>query len=779
MKKSSLILFILRLLLYLSVIVLIFIHPGISVSFDRVGIMQWIVIIPLMAIIAYQTLYSINNNKRYLPVLVLLILLSLIAAGFNPGALSPFAAGLISFVFTTMLFRRSHLPLGANWTKITAIEPFFLAWVCLRLLSLSRSGEEIAGQSMALTQFILVWTAAVFLIHSAVIYLCLNPASRVKAWKEGLAFASGTLAVLFITLVILPPDFVKNSVIENLVPERIPQRINQSSDNGIPNRGSGRRTLPGGSGGRGELRGISEHNWPGSGGSPDDNRQYMVMVVAADREPVYMGDAFRGQLDPVKGFLLSPAEPMNDLAQHRFFVTWSNNEYELDMDRRPQEVFSLSTLRQKFLPYRPVVIDPVILSENTGPLRYIHQVVSNTHYGDPLSVVRTPTRHFFDYEIRALSHYLEINLNENDKIEFEKYLNNTLDNWKQNKNSFIQNDRYMNEIYYGLDELHEQTNEYMEKIIALLTGFSVYQYNINQDDDYSIYALKDFLLNNKEGDCVEFSNTLALLGRLAGIPSRVVTGYLAAEGLQTQAHLRGLSVLRSRIPVLQQYPFENLYMVTNIHRHSWTQFFIPDYGWLDFESTAFAIPPASAGDFNNWDVIIPMLDENRTFSQVRKFPWRAAARTLIILIIAAVICAYVMRYGRELILYLGSKKGGRAGARSLYLLLLARLAADGQPVKPASKTAHEYSELFKNFTAVQRKPESEIRTQTNNIEDCFKSFADIYSEIRWKNFTNQSELNEKFKLLQKEYFNILKTTKRKGLRRWFIRILSLRGLAYL
>jgi len=656
MKKSSVILFVLRLILYYSVIALIIIHPGISVSFDRIGIMQWIVIVPLMAAIAFQSLFSINSYKRFLLVLILLMLLSITTAGFDSGALSPFTAGIISFIFTYMLFNRDNLPLLAKISKITVLEPFFLTWVCLTILSLSRSNEEIAGQSMALTQFILVWTVLVFLIHNAIIYLCLNPESRVKVWKEGILFASGAAVLFIIIVAVLPPNFVKNSVIENLLPERIPQRINQSSDKGIPYRNDGRRTLPSGGGNRGELRGISEHDWGSGGGRGEDSRQYMVMIVASEREPVYMGDTFKGQLDPVYGFQLTPQEPMNELSQQRLFITWTNNDYEPDLQRSRQEVFSLSTLRQKYLPYRPVVIDPVILSEGTGPLRYIHQVAANTHDGDPLMLVHTPGRNISEREKNTLARYLDINLNAINRIEFEKYLNEAIKNWNNNKILIIENDDYLNYIFSQNN--NTGGNEHIEKIIAILASFMNYQYNINDNDDHSIDRLKDFLFNSKEGDCVEFSNTLALLGRLAGVPSRVVTGYIAAEGLQTPAHLRGISNLRSRLPVLQQFPFENLFLVTNIHRHSWTQFYIPDYGWLDFESTAFAIPPAGSGDFNNWDVVIPVIDDNRTFSQVKKFPWQAVARALIAILIIAVICAYILRYGRELILYLGSRNGG-------------------------------------------------------------------------------------------------------------------------
>jgi len=717
MKKSSIVLLGLRLFFYFSVIVLIYIHPGISVAFDRIGIILWLVIIPLVAVIIwfYPKLYM-------------------------------------------------------WWTKVAALEPFFLAWVNLRLLLLSRSGEEIAGQSIVLTQFILVWTIVIFLSHSAVIYLCLYPKSRFRIWGESIVFFFGALAALFIVFAVLPPDFVRNTVIEKLVTERVPQRISSSdSDGGLPMRGSGRRTLPRGEGGQGELRGIPEHYWQNGGG--EDQRQYMVKIVASDREPVYMGDSLRGQLDPVHGFLLSEQEPLNELSRQRLFVTWFNNDPNYDFGRRRQEVFSLSTLRQKYMPYRPVEIDPTILSEDSGPLRYIHQVTSVTYLGDPLLLVNAQTRPLNSFERVKLAHYLELPLEENDRMEFTVYLDNALDVWYNNREAIINSDRYLQYVFsYGGGGIRAGGNSaggntYLETIIALLVNFSDYQYNMNPGSSVSIAEIKYFLFNSKEGDCVEFSNTLALLGRLAGIPSRVVTGYLAAEGLQTPAHIRGLAALRARIPVLQQFPFENLYMVTNLHAHSWTQFYIPDYGWLDFEATSFAIPPEGMGDFNNWDVVIPLFDGNRTFSQVRKFPWQAIGRAVITLAIFALISAYVLRYGRELALYLSAKRGDRTGVRSLYLLLLTRLAADGQPIKPASKTAHEYSELF---------PKS-----IEGEDSYFKAFADIYSELRWRQFDEPSEIGERFQLLQKEYRNIIMITRRCGLHHFIKRLFSLRGLAYL
>jgi transglutaminase-like putative cysteine protease len=770
MKKSLIILFSLRLFFYFSVIALILVHPGITVTFDRIGIIQWFLIIPLMAVLAFIPEQRIRHIVRLVLSSVLLFLLSIMAGGITLNAFTPFAAGLISFIFTYLLFNRK--PIFSRFAKIAALEPFFLAWICLRLLALSRSGEDIAGQSIALTQFILVWTAVVFLVHNLIIYLCVYPNSRVKVWKEGLVFFLAAGAVLIVTLFVLPKDFVRNAVIANLLSEKIPQKTGES-DRGLPMpRNGGRKTRPGNGKGKGELRGMSEHDWPGRGNdSSEQKRQYMVMVVASEKEPVYMGNVFNGKLDPVKGFIISRDEPLNELANQRFFVTWFSNDEEQDIGRERQEVFSLSTLRQKYLPYRPIVIDPVILSEDTGPLRYIHQVVSNTHSGDPLMLVHEESRPLTAFEKSALAEYLEVPLEDEDKKLFEEYLREAQLNWKLNRNEIIQGDEYLTLIFSNRDDdiqkaPNREKNEQLENIIAVLTSFSKYQYNIDPDDDHSIEALRYFITESKEGDCVEFSNTLALLGRLAGIPSRVVTGYLAAEGLQTDAHLRGLASLRKRIPILQKFPFEQLFMVTNIHSHSWTQFFIPDYGWLDFEATAFSIAPVGMGDFNNWDVVIPLFDSQQTFSNIKKFPWRAVFRAVVTLAILALICAYALRYGRELILYVNSNRTHydiRSRTRSLYLLLLARLAADGQPIKPASKTAAEYSQLFCG------KEES----------SCFKPFAEIYSELRWRQFENSAETEARFAELKKEYREILNAVRRKGIHRRLIRIVSLRGLAYL
>jgi transglutaminase-like putative cysteine protease len=758
-NRSSAVLFTLRLFFYLSVASLPLFHPGISVSFDRIGLVQWFLIIPLEALIAFLPAPGGKALAKLALAVAPLFLLSVLAGGFGGGAVPPFCAGLISFVLTLLLFRYPR------WGKISALEPFFLAWICFRLLAFSRSGEDAAGQSMGLTQLILVWTAAVFLLHGVVVYFCLYPRGRFGARGEAAVFILGSAAALVLVIFALPPDFIRNTVIANLLPDRI-EGMTKPDDNdwGIPENGGGRKrpgrnTVPNGNDGQQPgLRGLGEHDWPGEGGKGrgvrgrngtegdgegEQRQQYTVMVVASKHEPVYMGDTYRGKLDPVKGFLPSPEEPLNRLPFTRLLTTWFDNAPVFDRGRERKEVFSLSTLSQKFSPYRPFSVDPTILIEGAGPLRYIHRVSSDVYPGDPLELLRVRIRNLSAPEKNTLAPYLELPLEAAGREVFGAYLQTALNAWRNRAGN-------------------EYNNEYLEKIAAILVSFNAYQYNVSDNDDSSVAALIEFLVNTKDGDCVEFSNTVALLGRLAGIPSRVVTGYLAAESLQTQAHLRGLAALRSKIKVLQEFPFEDLYLVTDAHSHSWTQFYIPDYGWLDFEATAFAIPPLGMGNGNMRDVVIPLIDDRQVISQVRAFPWRAVLRAALFLAAAALLCAYLLRYGREILLRLAARRGGRYGARSLYLLLLARLAADGKPIKPASKTAAEYADIF-----------------PAKAPGTFAVFAALYTELRWREFKDSAEQAERFRQLEEEYRNILKLTRRQGIPAFFIRIFSLRGLAYL
>jgi transglutaminase-like putative cysteine protease len=107
-------------------------------------------------------------------------------------------------------------------------------------------------------------------------------------------------------------------------------------------------------------------------------------------------------------------------------------------------------------------------------------------------------------------------------------------------------------------------------------------------------------------------------------------------------------MLRQALPPLQAFPLEELFLVTTAHRHSWAQFWLPRYGWVDFATTSFAIPPLGFGDPNNRDVVIPLIREDSPLVPIPIFPWKTLLRFICILGVLCIAALYGFRYGREL-----------------------------------------------------------------------------------------------------------------------------------
>jgi transglutaminase-like putative cysteine protease len=77
-----------------------------------------------------------------------------------------------------------------------------------------------------------------------------------------------------------------------------------------------------------------------------------------------------------------------------------------------------------------------------------------------------------------------------------------------------------------------------------------------------------FLFDQREGFCEQFATSLAVMGRLHGIPTRLVTGYVPGE----------------------YNPFSGFWEVKGKHAHAWVEAWIPTQGWLPFDAT-----PAGSG----------------------------------------------------------------------------------------------------------------------------------------------------------------------------------------
>jgi len=78
--------------------------------------------------------------------------------------------------------------------------------------------------------------------------------------------------------------------------------------------------------------------------------------------------------------------------------------------------------------------------------------------------------------------------------------------------------------------------------------------------DSTVYFLKI----SKRGDCRLFSTAMAMMCRLAGVPTRVAAGYATGE----------------------YDPDQGLYLVRGEDAHAWTEVYFPGYGWIPFDVQA-------------------------------------------------------------------------------------------------------------------------------------------------------------------------------------------------
>ncbi len=93
-----------------------------------------------------------------------------------------------------------------------------------------------------------------------------------------------------------------------------------------------------------------------------------------------------------------------------------------------------------------------------------------------------------------------------------------------------------------------------------------YRYSLRFERAPRVDPVVDFLTRHREGHCEYFASTLALLGRAAGVPTRVVGGYRVAE----------------------RNPFGGYYLVREKHAHAWVE------AWVGGAWTTLDATPAGA-----------------------------------------------------------------------------------------------------------------------------------------------------------------------------------------
>ncbi|MBJ7471789.1 MAG: transglutaminase domain-containing protein [Solirubrobacteraceae bacterium] len=107
--------------------------------------------------------------------------------------------------------------------------------------------------------------------------------------------------------------------------------------------------------------------------------------------------------------------------------------------------------------------------------------------------------------------------------------------------------------------------EIVERVEDYLTRSGLFKYSLDVPQPGS-FPLVEFLLETRKGYCQHFAGAAAMLLRMAGIPSRVVTGF--ATGLPSG---------------------DGEWKVRDKEAHAWIEVYFPGHGWVAFNPT-----PASA-----------------------------------------------------------------------------------------------------------------------------------------------------------------------------------------
>lgn len=94
-----------------------------------------------------------------------------------------------------------------------------------------------------------------------------------------------------------------------------------------------------------------------------------------------------------------------------------------------------------------------------------------------------------------------------------------------------------------------------------------FEYSL-EPGDYPGDGLEEFLLRRKVGFCEHFSASFATLMRLAGVPARVVVGYVGGEPNESGGYL----------------------IVRQSDAHAWTEIWLDDEGWTRVDPTAELVP---------------------------------------------------------------------------------------------------------------------------------------------------------------------------------------------
>lgn len=109
----------------------------------------------------------------------------------------------------------------------------------------------------------------------------------------------------------------------------------------------------------------------------------------------------------------------------------------------------------------------------------------------------------------------------------------------------------------------EAKNDFEKAVVIENYLRNNFEYNLYVNEVPENYEFVDyFLFEGKEGYCTYYATSMAVMLRIAGIPSRYIEGFIAEDSIET-----------------------GIYEVKNKNAHTWVEAFIEPVGWMNFEPT--------------------------------------------------------------------------------------------------------------------------------------------------------------------------------------------------
>jgi transglutaminase-like putative cysteine protease len=111
----------------------------------------------------------------------------------------------------------------------------------------------------------------------------------------------------------------------------------------------------------------------------------------------------------------------------------------------------------------------------------------------------------------------------------------------------------------------------LKDLEAHLNDAGIFTYSVTNPPVPASTDVATWLLQTRRGYCTYYASTMAVMARLMGIPTRIVTGF--SQGTYDQLH--------------------NSWAVMGTDAHSWVQAYLPSIGWINFDPTPGYAPGAA------------------------------------------------------------------------------------------------------------------------------------------------------------------------------------------